>query len=93
MKNVKLREPLIWGIAGVLLILPCMVFADNADAAELVELGLEHVQQGNFLDAILYMNQAVDLNTVDPEAFYARGFSYYSLENYDQALTDYSRAA
>lgn len=58
-------------------------------------LGTEQVVSADFKKAITLFTEAIDLGNYNPEikaeAFYWRGESYYRLENYSQAVSNFQR--
>ncbi|KAA9349057.1 tetratricopeptide repeat protein [Larkinella humicola] len=50
------------------------------------------MQQGKFREAIQPLNQAIDADADNYEAFNSRGVAYYELKDYENALLDYEQA-
>ncbi|MRS61871.1 tetratricopeptide repeat protein [Larkinella terrae] len=50
------------------------------------------MQQGKFREAIQPLNQAIDADGSNYEAFNSRGVAYFELKDYENALLDYEQA-
>jgi len=48
--------------------------------------------ENKFDKAILILNKSISLNPENADAFYWRGLTYFSIEEYDRAISDYSEA-
>ncbi|MGB5286949.1 MAG: tetratricopeptide repeat protein, partial [Ignavibacteriaceae bacterium] len=55
-------------------------------------MGLESYNEGRYLTAINYFNQAFLENPADPEIYFYRANAKLKLEDYDGAIDDYSKA-
>lgn len=55
-------------------------------------LGLESYNEGRYLTAINYFNQAFLENPANPEIYFHRANAKLKLEDYDGAIDDYSKA-
>ena len=62
------------------------------DADVFVEVGLDHLQQGNFIEAIERSNQALALNPEMASAYFLRGNAFEELGAIDSAIEDYVNA-
>jgi len=51
--------------------------------------GIAYGKKGDHARAIREFSTAIDLNPLDPEAFYNRGVAYTALRDFDQAMRDF----
>ena len=54
--------------------------------------GILDFQNGLFQSAIENLNQAIELDKTNPLGYFFRGAAYHSLEEYDEAMLDYTKA-
>ena len=62
------------------------------DANHCHQLGLTHIQKGDFNQAILYLNKAIELDPTDPVLYSNRGAAYATKGRNDQAISDWTKA-
>ena len=65
--------------------------AQNTEAEKLFNKGFHYLKVDTY-KAKTILNEAISLDSLNPEAFYFRGIAHYKLENYDSALNDFNRA-
>lgn len=54
--------------------------------------GIFYAKKGQYDQAILYFNMALELNPKDTKAYYNRGHAYADKGQYDLAISDYTEA-
>ncbi|NJL38554.1 MAG: tetratricopeptide repeat protein [Leptolyngbyaceae cyanobacterium RM2_2_4] len=59
----------------------------------LFQEGYSEARSGNYRDAIVHFNQAINLNPDFTEAYVARGYAQVLLNQYDAAIQDLERAS
>jgi curved DNA-binding protein CbpA len=64
----------------------------NLTATDLYQMGIEKARSGNYANALINYNQAIELNPHLAEIYDQRGFVYYRLQNYAAAFADYNQA-
>ena len=85
----------------ILLIFPCS-FLSSASAQQTmnakknaqfyVDEGISYIQRGEYDQAILSCNKALEINPRKDLAFNVRGLAYWKKGQYDQAISDYNKA-
>lgn len=59
---------------------------------ELLDLGIDYFNNGEFESAIQQFDKAIDINPQTAEAYFYRGFVFARLDDFDQAIADYDQA-
>lgn len=83
------------GIYTVLLLLFFMhIYPVQAQesASENLAIAIELNKKGEYKPSIFFCNKALKLNNKLSNAFFLRGFNYYKLEAYDEAIKDFNTA-
>ena len=62
------------------------------DANHCHQLGLTCIQKGDFNQAILYLNKAIELDPTDPVLYSNRGAAFATKGRNDQAISDWTKA-
>ena len=62
------------------------------DFKEFLDTGIAEFYEGRFTNAISYFNKAIELNKEFSVSYFFRGASYHSIEEYDEAMLDYTKA-
>ena len=62
------------------------------DSIALVNRGIDFGKKGQLDRAIVFFNEALELNPRNAEAYYNRGSAYAHKDQYDRAISDYSEA-
>ncbi|RRB02955.1 tetratricopeptide repeat protein [Larkinella rosea] len=78
-------------LLGFILISLCFFQSCTSSEAKLAE-ARKLMQQGKFREAIQPLNQAIDADGGNFEAFNSRGVAHYELKDYENALLDYEQA-
>jgi Tfp pilus assembly protein PilF len=60
------------------------------DAKTYYQLGITHVQKGDFDQAILYFTKAIESDPKNPKAYNNRGGAYMAKGQYDRAISDFN---
>ena len=63
-----------------------------ADFKTYLDQGIYDFQNGHFKMAIESFDNAINLDKTSAVAFFYRGAAYHSIEEYDEAMLDYSKA-
>lgn len=67
--------------------------AGNLDtASDLMSQGMNAFYAGNYSDAIELFNQVIAIDPDMPDAYSMRAYAYFKLEDYDQAVSDCTKA-
>jgi tetratricopeptide (TPR) repeat protein len=53
--------------------------------------GIDHADQGNFIQSIADFTKVIQLNPSVPEAYYNRGIAYYKAGNLVLAIADFTK--
>lgn len=61
-------------------------------SVELLDQGEQKAKQGDLRGAIAVYTQAIQANPQFTEAYIKRGIAHHDLENFDQAVLDFSQA-
>jgi tetratricopeptide (TPR) repeat protein len=61
---------------------------DTKNASTLFKRGLELIQAQNYEEGIGYLDRALETDPKNARIFFNRGYAYYSMKKYDQALAD-----
>ncbi|HEY40698.1 MAG TPA: tetratricopeptide repeat protein [Dehalococcoidia bacterium] len=78
-------------VVGVLLI--NQSGPDSSESiGEIYELGLALLGNGQYEEAILKLNEVIDVDTDNAEAYFNRGLAYYYSGGYEQAILDFTEA-
>jgi tetratricopeptide (TPR) repeat protein len=59
---------------------------------EFLDNGIYEFYEGNFRNAIALFNKSIELNKEFSVTYFYRGASYHSIEEYDEAMMDYTKA-
>ena len=59
--------------------------------SELMTLAMEECKKGNINNAIIYLNEAIEIDPNDPRFYISRG-TLKGKENYEDAIEDYTKA-
>ena len=62
------------------------------DAKTYYQMGLTHVQKGDFDQAILYFNKTIEMDPKNSMAYNNRGSAYAVKGQYDRAISDWTKA-
>ena len=62
------------------------------DAKTYYQMGLTHVQKGDFDQAILYFNKSIEMDPKNSMAYSNRGSAYAVKGQYDRAISDWTKA-
>jgi tetratricopeptide (TPR) repeat protein len=62
------------------------------NVTDLVNSANAHIRKGEYQEARLDLNKAIELEPQNPKLYHLRGKVYYSLARYEKAIKDYSRA-
>lgn len=65
---------------------------ENNDYKKYLDEGIFDFQDGKFEDAILKLNKSIELKNDFSISYFYRGACYQILENWDEAMLDYTRA-
>jgi len=65
---------------------------DLGDGSAYNKQGIACARKGQYDQAILYFNMALELNSKDIRAYYHRGHAYADKGQYDRAISDYTKA-
>lgn len=63
-----------------------------SDYKNLLDEGIFDIQNGHFSDAIKKINQSIELKKDWEISFFYRAVAYHALEEYDNAILDYTKA-
>ena len=63
-----------------------------ADYKEFLDSGISDFYEGNFRKAIENFNKSIELNKDFSVTYFYRGAAYHSIEEYDEAMLDYTKA-
>ncbi len=84
-----------YACAILAVVIPVAVGAENSDpetrAKDLYSLAKEHVEKGDYLQAIDSLNQAISLSP-NVDFYLARAAAYWELDDFDKAISDYTAA-
>ncbi|WP_310587491.1 tetratricopeptide repeat protein [Larkinella knui] len=89
LKTTKNTRKAVGGL--ILLCFMVAVQACTSSEAKLTE-ARTLLQQGKFREAIQPLNQAIDADAGNFEAFNSRGVAYFELKDYENALLDYEQS-
>jgi tetratricopeptide (TPR) repeat protein len=64
----------------------------NMEAQFNVDEGIYHIKRGEYDQAILSSNKALEINPRNDLAFNVRGIAYWKKGQYDQAISEYNKA-
>ncbi len=78
-------------LIAVLSIVSTLAFSCTS-SDDFVEQGRKLMREGKFRDALQVLNQAVEANDDNAEAFNTRGVAYFELKEYANAALDYDQA-
>ena len=67
------------------------MFACNS-SDKYVEQGRQRLNEGKFREAVQVLNQAVEADDENADAFVTRGVAYFELKEYANAILDYDQA-
>ena len=59
--------------------------------SELMKLVMEECKKGNINNAIIYLNEAIEIEPHDARFYISRG-TFKGKENYEDAIEDYTKA-
>ena len=59
--------------------------------SELMKLVMEECKKGNINNAIIYLNEAIEIDPHDARFYISRG-TFKETENYEDAIEDYTKA-
>jgi tetratricopeptide (TPR) repeat protein len=62
------------------------------DAKTYYEMGVNHVQKGDYSQAIYYFNKSIEMDPKNPWAYSNRGAAYAAEGQYDRAISNYTKA-
>jgi len=62
-----------------------------SEAEEYANLGMEAYADGNYNEALSYLNQSVQLDPNNAYAYYYRGMTYQSLGETERAIADFQK--
>ena len=62
------------------------------DYKEFLDNGINEFYEGNFKNSINYFNKSIELKKDFSVSYFYRGAAYHSLEEYDEAMLDYTKA-
>ena len=65
---------------------------ESKDAKTYTQLGIAHLQKGDFDKAIFYFNKAIELDPTNPMAHSNRGIAFCKMKQYDKAISDLDKA-
>ena len=65
---------------------------ESKDAKTNYLLGMTHIQTGDFNQAILYFNKAIELDPTEPVFYSNRGAAYAAKGRNDQAISNWTKA-
>lgn len=68
------------------------VEAEPKDAKTYYQMGLTHVQKGDYVQAIHYFNKSIEMDPKNPWAYNSRGAAYVAEGQYDRAISNYTKA-
>jgi len=68
------------------------VEAKPKDAKTYYQMGLTHVQKGDYDQAIYYFSKSIDMDPKNPWAYNNRGAAYVAEGHYDRAISNYTKA-
>ncbi|UCB46227.1 MAG: tetratricopeptide repeat protein [Spirochaetota bacterium] len=75
-------------IEGSLLTAPDV---DTSYVDDILNKGVDHLDRGEFDDAIQAFSRVIALTPDDSDAYYNRGLTYYYKGDYDRAVSDYTK--
>lgn len=77
-----------------LVVLLCIVVSISAcnSSDRYVEQGRNQLRDGKFREAVQSLNQAIEADDDNAEAFNSRGVAYFELKEYNNATLDYAQA-
>jgi tetratricopeptide (TPR) repeat protein len=64
----------------------------GADITELLDEAITLIESEDYEGALDVLNEAIELNAANVDAYVWRGITYANLENYTRAIDDYTRA-
>lgn len=68
------------------------LYQRNQEFKSLLETGFRYLEDGNYREAILAFNAAIDINPKSMDAYLGRGDAHMGLEEYGDAVDDYTEA-
>jgi len=92
-KSILMNRNTLLGMVLLCMTL-CVPFQINADPPDVasINMGRNYLNKNDFNGAILSFNLAILLNPNSHEAYFLRGVAYASLDEYDPAIEDFTRA-
>ncbi|MFP4469626.1 MAG: tetratricopeptide repeat protein [Bacteroidales bacterium] len=73
----------------MLLLFPVAALAQDS-ASENLRIAIEINKKGEYEASILFCTRALEIDNTMSDAFFLRGFNHYTLENYREAIRDFS---
>lgn len=67
-------------------------FIYSQDSKEYYNTAVGRIKEGNYNEALIYINKALQLKTDYKEAYFARGYIYYQTNKINEAISDFSQA-
>ena len=58
---------------------------------KLIELGMEQLDEGNYMSAITFFTHALNIDNTCEEALFLRGKSFYQVNSYENAKADFNQ--
>lgn len=82
-----------FNLFACLLLFACVTFSVAGQSAkDFTQKGIELYEKQEFMEAILNLNKAIELDPRHSQAYYVRGNIKATFEDYHGAMKDYSRA-
>ena len=75
-----------------ILILYSLFIVSCNSSDKYVEQGRVYLKEGKFREAVQVLNQAIEADDANSEAFNSRGVAYFELKEYANAALDYDQA-
>ena len=85
--DLTLLKPVIDGLR-----IKPQIEVEAEDAKECFQLGVTHMQKGDFDQAILYFDKAIEMDPKNAQAYNARGTAYAARGQYVRAIYEHTKA-